>query len=643
MDTATITSHLIEIFGGLIIDIEEILGLENGLLHRDFEKVALSARSRGVSVFMLDLPSLCSGLEASLESGNTGPMLGLPFVKRGKPTIFGPLFAKIFAEDGGILCEPCAESLRCLRQAFRFAKKYRIDAPIDAVKEKYLEFANIEDQLHSPCLTWGSNDLSCSSGFPSVVDLGLKLRNADECLYSTDTESDPISLLGALGRVQSVFDGFARHIQFREEWFTPKHGPGAVSEEYSSSKFEFPSWGYRLELKFPFDLWGLASHQIWEGLPPVDHTPPCKLIGVPKDYRGPRLIASEPIASQFIQQGLLNVLRENVKRSPLRHCIDFRSQQPSRDLVLGASLTRELSTIDLSSASDRLSCALVECAFRRKFSFLELLNAARTPESIYPDGKIVQLKKFAAQGAAFTFPVQSIIYSLICMGVISAFTEETRLSVLAKEVRVFGDDMIVPTRYFDAICQVLECLQLKVNRGKSFAKGYFRESCGMDAFHGCDVTPANVLTVFNSDDPDTLVSTVECANNLFAKGFINASRHLLDTIPDRWTKRNRFAKHKQVFRKSDICYKGISSTVFGIVSGGRQKLLKRRWNKSLHRHEIRILVVESEVRKSQTDGHSRLIQWFHEKPRPDIVWVPGEVLSVKARYRLRWVRDDLVS
>jgi hypothetical protein len=197
------------------------------------------------------------------------------------------------------------------------------------------------------------------------------------------------------------------------------------------------------------------------------------LIGVPKDFKGPRLIASEPIASQYIQQGIMNVIRENVKRSSLRHSLDFRSQEPSRKLALDASLTREFSTIDLSSASDRLSCAVVECIWRMKYSFLEALNAARTPDIIYPDGKVVQLKKFAAQGAAFTFPLQSVVYALICMGVIYARTGESRLSCLAKQVRVFGDDMIVPSDHYSAICSILEVLQLKVNTKKSFNQGFF--------------------------------------------------------------------------------------------------------------------------------------------------------------------------
>lgn len=623
MELQSTLTGLLEVFSGLIKDTEELLELGEGTLHCDYVKVAESSKSRGLGVFLLDFPSICSGLESSLEIGDWSPMLGLPFFRKSGPTIFKALFSKIFDDSGLLLVEPEVESIRCLRQMLKFAKKYRIESPKDAVKEKYLEFAKIEEHLFAPVLSWGSDDLRCLRGFPTLAQLGLRHLGITRGFNGGNIDCDEIRVLQTLDSIQSIFDGFARRFTFREEWFQPKHGPGAVSEQYVGSKFEFPSWPFRLESKFPFDKYGLVSHQIWSDQIPIDQSIPCKLIGVPKDYRGPRLIASEPICTQFIQQGLMNVIRENVKRSQLRYCIDFRSQEPSRSLALSASSTREFSTIDLSSASDRLSCALVECVFRKSYSFLEMLNAARTPWVQYPDGRVEQMKKFAAQGAAFTFPIQSITYALICMGVISHHTGESRLSELAKLVRVYGDDMIVPTDYYSFICEILHVLQLKVNPSKSFSEGHFRESCGMDAYAGKDITPASVLTLFDKRVPDSLVSTVECSNNLYLKGFVNASRKLLETIPS------------QLVNK--LAFKDSESTVFGLLSSTPNQRLKRRWNKQLHRDELRILTVESKVSKTKPDGHSHLFQWFIEKPLPDTIWEAGMVTSVKARYSLRWV------
>jgi hypothetical protein len=150
----------------------------------------------------------------------------------------------------------------------------------------------------------------------------------------------------------------------------------------------------------------------------------------------------------------------------------------------------------------------------------------------------------------------------------------------------------------------------------------------MDAFNGLDVTPASVLSLFQSHVPDSLVSTVDCANNLYEKGFINASRHLLETIPRRYLK--------------NIAFKDSESTVFGILSVTPNPVLRQRWNSKLHRIESKILTVESKVSRSNPGGHDHLFQWFVENPSPDIVWKAGEVTRVKARYCLRWVPSHTV-
>lgn len=99
MDNAKTQSVLLDVLHGLFIDVEQILQLDEGVLHCDLDKVALSLKSRGLRVLLVDFPSLCSGLESSLESGDWGPLLGLPFFRKSGPTILRPLFTKIF-NDG---------------------------------------------------------------------------------------------------------------------------------------------------------------------------------------------------------------------------------------------------------------------------------------------------------------------------------------------------------------------------------------------------------------------------------------------------------------------------------------------------------------------------------------------------------------
>lgn len=612
------------ILTALLEDIVEINDLPMSVMD-DVSRIILTSKSRGESIVLETLPSFCSQLEAGLENGYLTQVDGQPFTKDGYPSILLCLYQKIFDVDNHwhLLPEPSTSAIRSLRQFYTCFKKLMVDCPIAAHERKIHEFMSIEQGLISPHYSWGATTLrSDGSRYPHLVDTGVRVvESASEYLPGYYTKRWWAEIAPFLHRIQEISDRIFSNFVFRDEWFMPKHGPGAVSEPYEKSKYEFPTWPDRLETHFPYDLYGLFNHIDYDlNATPDSSDLASKVIAVPKDYRGPRLIASEPIAAQYIQQGLMSVLRRNTQKSVLRHAIDFKSQVPSRERCLTASSDRESSTIDLSSASDRLSCAVVESIFRRS-SLLPYLNSARTHKCLVSED-VVELKKFAAQGAAFTFPIQSLVYAVICMGVISFETNNKNLTELAKQVRVYGDDMIVPTRFFRSICDVLTSLQLSVNRSKSFHKGSFRESCGMDAFAGEDVTPAKVNRIFEKNDNSSIVSAVECSNNLFRKGYVRASRALLETIP-------------QHIRK-DIPRISMDSTILGFQSPGENNL-KERWNKRLHRREMRVLTVEGKVTRTSPDGRLLLFQWFTENPRPDVIWNGGEVVRVKHRYVLRWV------
>lgn len=624
----TIANQLISVWCALVEDIAEMLELEDGTFVRDREDLTRSVQARGCEILFLTLPEVCSDLEYSLETGRycrraQGPLTAM---KGNLPRFLHPLYLLVFDQEGIVLQNPNPEAVRCLRQALRCFKKYDVDCP-PAQKERAIDgFIQIERELPDPSLSWGADDLVVSRRFPCLVDLvsdALREPRVREILDADYAGWDESSVLRDASFTQQLCDRVLRGFGRGLSGFKPKHGPGAVSERFSTSKYEFPSWPDRLEKFFPFCEWGLPNLYFLGEDQPEDFRVQraAKLIDVPKDYKGPRLIASEPIAAQFVQQGLMRLIRDGIKQSVLHHSITIENQEPSQTLALEASSTRDLSTIDLSSASDRLSCAVVECVFRRSYSFLEYLNAARTP-TIGVREEVLTAKKFAAQGAAFTFPVQSIVYAMVCAGVIASSEPSLRHSEIFRKVRVYGDDMIVPSDVFTRICVLITALHLRVNLGKSFQKGFFRESCGMDAYNGVNVTPAYVRTVHVPSSPTTTESVVECSNNLYLKGFIRASSTLLDSIP--WNLRKW------------IPYVKVGSTVLGI-QGPNQKSKAVRYCRNLHRHLHKCLVVENKVTKTDIDGQYRLMQWFIENPAPDSVWKSGEVRTVKARHRLRWV------
>jgi hypothetical protein len=342
------------------------------------------------------------------------------------------------------------------------------------LRKKINEFRNIEAELPTPTLSWGSDDLCFRGDYPSLTELGdLGFHTKGQFSGQLAAGWEEGGVLRDIASIQFIADRLSGSFRIHWSQFRPKHGPGAVSEHYENSKFEFPSWPGRLNKYFPFEKWGVVN-ELNIPLEECAGKSPAKLICVPKSFKGPRLIASEPISSQYIQQGIMGSLRISLKSSVLRHCYDPLSQEHSRVLTLASSKDKSLSTIDLSSASDRMSCWLVERIFRKNYGLLQAFNAARTPDVLLPDGTTLQQKKFAAQGAAFTFPVQSLVYAIVCMGVIYSSNPRARFNDIARKVRVFGDDIIVPTEYYTRVCNALEALFLKVNKSKSFSKGYFR-------------------------------------------------------------------------------------------------------------------------------------------------------------------------
>jgi hypothetical protein len=102
----------------------------------------------------------------------------------------------------------------------------------------------------------------------------------------------------------------------------------------------------------------------------------------------------------------------------------------------------------------------------------------------------------------------------------------------SRQVYVYGDDLIVPADEAPAICETLELFGFKVNRHKSFWAGKFRESCGVDAYDGDDVTPTYVRRLLPADRTDChgIASTVALANHFYLKGLWRTARALREHV-----------------------------------------------------------------------------------------------------------------
>lgn len=228
----------------------------------------------------------------------------------------------------------------------------------------------------------------------------------------------------------------------------------------------FPSWAERLS------RWGRRLNTVKGN----------RLAHVEKDVRGCRPIAIEPSANVFLQQGVGSWLKSHMR------AIGFV------DLFHGQDLNRRLAgdlrngTIDLSSASDTISIALVRELLPP--DWYVLLNTIRSKRWEFR-GREGTYTNFSSQGNAFTFPLETLIFKSVVMAA---------TSLSAREVTVYGDDIIIPVESCPRAVVALEQAGFFVNSEKSYwgqhddCRKYFRESCGADYFCEELVTPVYLRT-----------------------------------------------------------------------------------------------------------------------------------------------------
>jgi len=335
---------------------------------------------------------------------------------------------------------------------------------------------------------------------------------------------------------------------------SPKHGPGSVStKEKYEEKYDFKRINPRLDSVFPFDQYFMVnSNHVSDTLADqtnqrVRTTCPAlsdelgsdgivvressaKIVLVPKDSRGPRLISCEPLENQWIQQGIMRRLVKHIESHPLTggH-VNFTDQSINQSLALAGSATGGLATLDLKEASDRVSMGLVARIFPPHI--VRALAASRSLKTSSAEGEELELGKFAPMGSALCFPVMALtIWAALTAqcDVTSACRRET--------VFVYGDDVIVPGNNAQSAITRLELVGLKVNKDKSFTNGLFRESCGTDAFRGADVTPCRISTDWSSA-PESAVyaSHIAYANEMHRRGYHRTAQYIAACLVSRFT------------------------------------------------------------------------------------------------------------
>lgn len=207
---------------------------------------------------------------------------------------------------------------------------------------------------------------------------------------------------------------------------------------------------------------------------------------VPKNFKSDRIIAIEPDWNIFFQKGVGALIRRAMKRVGVD--LDHQSELHGH-LARTSSLDGKLATLDLSSASDTISLALVR--FLLPDRWFVVLNSLRT-NAVQIDGENQYVHKFSSMGNGFTFELESLIfYSLAYAASKEVGTQGT--------VSTFGDDIILPTGAVELFKTVLQVCGFRLNQQKSYSTSYFRESCGYHFFDGKDVKPLYVKGNIRND------------------------------------------------------------------------------------------------------------------------------------------------
>jgi len=198
-----------------------------------------------------------------------------------------------------------------------------------------------------------------------------------------------------------------------------------------------------------------------------------RCVTVPKTAKTDRMIACEPSGNAWLQQGVGRWIRSRLKTVR----VDLDNQGRNQELAFNALLD-QYATIDLKMASDTMSQSVVELLLPREW--FDLMNRLRSHYS-YLDGKWYYLEKFTSMGNAFNFELESLIFWAIC----------TEVCGDQAEISVYGDDLIIESKYYSEVVAALNFFGFTVNEEKSFTEGsLFFESCGKHYHSLEDVTPA---------------------------------------------------------------------------------------------------------------------------------------------------------
>jgi hypothetical protein len=473
---------------------------------RDLATLKRRFESEGASFATITLPDLFANFQIWLETGRSHypGFKTTPELKH--PVFLQSLFNAIYVDD---------ETERVI--AFRLL--YQICVSFKKIRGPYPQRVLLK-QLE--------DFVKCDR------DLGKVNYNAEYLRHIT---------LRARSIVTKVLDCTCNRL---ERLLLPRPGPGATNTPVANNMRYEPHVMYKsLDGIFPYYEWFYSSvydifHNARSYTTLVEtrvEFPTARFKSINKTFGKPRGICIEENENQFFQQAIKRALYRIIELSPQTSGrVNFASQDVNRELALVSSCTKREATIDMSEASDRIQREGVLVLFKNT-PFMEMLNAVSTRfiQLCGPRSKdkpwVLTATKFAAMGSGVCFPVMALVHYALIKAIILESDITDKIS-LSEHVYVYGDDVIIPVECIDAVTAWLPRYGLKLNLEKSFWRSHFRESCGLHAYYGEEVTPVYFQYITNltlhAGDSTTLLSLLSKESLLHSRGMYNLASYIRD-------------------------------------------------------------------------------------------------------------------
>lgn len=201
------------------------------------------------------------------------------------------------------------------------------------------------------------------------------------------------------------------------------------------------------------------------------------LVQVPKSWKTLRPITPLTLLALYYSYGVGDQVENRLKSIGL----DISHlQSRHRKWVKRFSETKTHATVDLSSASQSLTCDVLNRVLPR-----EWYNAMKKTftHQFVVNGELHYAESVLPMGNGLTFPVETLVFYVILKAI-------AELSKVRGIISVYGDDLIYPCKLHRYVAWIFPKLRFRLNLDKTFVKAPFRESCGSDFYSGCDVRPS---------------------------------------------------------------------------------------------------------------------------------------------------------